>query len=379
MGESPSKHTLFFYVRTLICKISYACQYIEVRRLSAIESGYWLLIQGALAVIRVTVWVWDPSWDDSHAIPENLFWARSTRQWKYDLTETRLVVLWGSLQTGSPAWLPSLLLPLPDQLSIPNWALPAFSPRNQNPEQMFELARTLSRITIDWDDSLQILQNAEKFWDMPPGLFMAWVFAWPNLDSSWVDGPGKSFSCRLIKEKQYEGGEQRLHFLPCWNESCCWSMPAEDGVKRLVWARVFGVPSNRNRCVFALDEDPDFDTNSGGALQNKFVVGCDTPISGLDSRAPAEILGEARVKTMLKTMDMMWKTLDAILKVVQIRPPTPSIPSFRTEPHSPTNTVRTSQQASPAGSAIELATLPCADEEIEPDADQTPPPTREQC
>lgn len=349
---------------TLICKNSYACQYIEVRRLSAIKSGYWLLIQGALAVIRVVVWVWDPSWDDSRAIGEILGSLPYDRLWYYDLTETRLVVLWASLHTERPAWLPYAEPPVSTQLTIPKWALPAFRSPNQNPERMFELARKLRRDNIEWDEGLQVLQNAEHYWDMPPGLFMAWVFAWPNSDSSWISDP-ESFSCRIIRDKQSENGVQGLHFLPCIDDGYWHPMPYEDVIVTEFKFRVFGVPSNRNRCVFAFD----WYTNRGEQCQHELIVGCDTPIPGQNSRTPADMVGEPLVETMFETMDMMWKTLDPILKAKRYQPPTPSSPAAPTEPHTTTDPVRTSQQASPAGSAIELATLPCADEGAQPDAD----------
>ena len=351
------------YLSTLIDKNSYACQYIEVRRLSAIKSGYWLLIQGALAVIRVIVWVWDPSWDDSQAIME-VTWPITHRPWNYDLTETRLVVLWASLHTETPAWLPYadyLDSPMSAQLSIPDWALPAFRPRNQNPERMFELARKLRRDNIEWDESLQVLQNAEDYWDMPPGLFMAWVFAWPNSNSSWISFP-KSFSCRIIRDKQSENGVQGLHFLPCcYDEHSYWERN-EDGVGREFALSVFVVPSNRNRCVFA--------------LHNKLVVGWDTPIPGRNSWTPADFVGQAYLETMFETMDLMWKNLDPILKATRVQPPAPSSPAAPTDPHFPTDPVQTTQQASPAGSAIELATLPGANEGTQPDADIIRPQPR---
>lgn len=371
--------------------VGYACQYIEVRRLSAIKSGYWLLIQGALAAIRVSVWVWDPSWDDLHTEVTRGY-QPETRLWNYDLMETRLVVLWASLHTESPAWLPYTFQsnsmprwalpaiatfqsnsPMSAHLSIPRWALPAIAPRNQNPKQMFELARKLKRDNTEWDQSLQVLQNAEDFWDMPPGLFMAWVFAWPISDSPWSDGTRNSFSCRIIKDKQHENGVQRFHFLPCWDEEDV--SPSLERAGNLSWQtiHVFGVHSDRNRCVFALNEDPDSNTNSGGPLQHKFVVGCDTPISVHDSRTPAEMLEEPRVEKIFETMDLMWKTLDPVLEAVPIRPRTPSNSTSPIESYSSTNSVRTSQQASPIGSAIELTTLPSADEGTHPNADQTPP------
>ncbi|KAM0804512.1 hypothetical protein BDR22DRAFT_836306 [Usnea florida] len=346
--------------------IGYACQYIEVRRLSAIKSGYWLLIQGALAVIRVVVWVWDPSWNDFRAAHEPVL-VSYRRLWNYDLTETRLVMLWASLRTESASFLRYSFPSESGQLSIPNWVLPAFSPCNQKPEQMFELARKLKRDNIEWDASLQILQNAEDFWDMPPGLFMAWVFAWPNSDPSWVDGHRANFSCRIIKDKQYENGVQRLHCLPCWCQNLYWIRNEEDLEKEFT-NHVFGVPYNRHRCVFVYDETPGLNT---GPLQHRLVVGCDTPVWGQTSQTPANVLGESLEK-MFETMDLMWKALDPILKANDENyPPAPSSSDALTEPHTPTDPVRTSQRASPAGSAIELATLPSADDGTQPHADIT--------
>ena len=331
------------------------------------------MFQGALALIRVIVWVWDPSWDDSSTILEPMYGGDSIllyaygRSWDYDLTETRLAVLWASLHSEFPEWLRnsnSSPDPFRGQLSIPKWALPAFRPRNQNPEKMFELARKLRRDNSEWNESLRVLQSAEDFWDMPPSLFMAWVFAWPGSDSSWV-GYG-IFSCRIIRDTQSE----RLHFLPCWERgSVIPSMLFEDGVQKSFTCRVFGVPYNRNRFVFAFDEVPNV---GGGPRQHKLVVGCDTPISEQNPSTPANSISPSLGK-ISETMDLMWKTLDPILEARLFHTPPPSSPAAATEPHSPTDPVRTSQQASPASSAIELATLPRAGEGRQPDAAITGP------
>ena len=316
-------------------------------------------------MIRVVVWIWHPSWDDSRAVyaSEASGLRSHDRLWNYDLTETRLVVLWVSLHTESPAWLRHIYHRDPlmfGQLSIPNWALPAFSPRYQNPEQMFELARKL-RDSIEWDKSLLVLQNAEDFWDMPPGLFMAWVFAWK---SSWVRGPGKSFSCRIIKDKQYENGEQRLHFLPCLDYGRGHSIYEGD-----FELHVFGNPHDRNRCVFAFDEIPNLDTNSGGSPQHKLVVGSNTPISDLH---PTTLADRFNIREMREAMKMMWKPLSHILNANPWFPPPPRFTVALTEPHTPTTFVSTSQQASPTGSLIELAPLSSANEITQPDSDETP-------
>ena len=341
------------------------------------------MIQGTLAVIRVAVWVWDPLWDNFLTKTESPRSLSGKRMLNYDLTETRLVVLWASLQMEYPEWLSNSKYPkylsdsnvsdpsISTPLIIPKWALPAFRPRNQDPERMFELARKLRRDNIEWDESFRVLQNAEDFWDMPRELFMAWVFAWPKSDSSWVDGYVKTFSCRIIKDKQYENGVQRFHFLPCFYDKSVHPGPKGDDRKSFA-LRVFGVPYNRNRCVFAFDENPNMYTKSGGPLQHELVVGLDTPISVYNSRRPADILGEFSVETIFGTMDRMWKALDPILKYPPRRPSSPAAP---TEPHTPTTSVSTAQQASPARS-VASAPLPGAAEETQSDADIIRPQPR---
>ena len=426
-----------------------------MRRFSAIKSGYWLLIQGALAVIRVIVWIWNPLCDASRAVYDSeASGLRSyDRLWSYDLTETRLVVLWASLHMETPAWLrhayqidvrmsdqigvpkkktanamketlqetnrlksncstrkqyictpertpsppshsqwphghstESMLETPPkrvmryaiseitnpqsycgDQIGVPKWVLPALRPYGQNPKLMFELAKKLRRDNTEWDESLKVLQNAEDFWDMPTFPFMAWVFAWPNSDSSWFDSPGKSFSCRIVRDKQDGNGVQRFHFLPCWDIGFERVITNEDGVSIWFELRAFGVASNRNRCVFALDDLSFVYTNSRVCPQT-LVVGCDTPVPGHNLKTPADYLGNG-IEEMHQTLDLMWKSLDPILNAVPNQTPTPSSPDAPTEPHFPTDPVQTSQQASPAGSAIELAPLPGANDATQPDAD----------
>ena len=345
-------------VSTLICESSYACQYIEIRRLKATESGYWLLIQGALAAIRIVIWVLDPAWDDIQVVQEDPERRSGNFLWNYDLTETRLAVLCASLQSEIPEWLRNvpLFTEIPffydiSDLCIPKWVLPALQPRNQNPEKMFELARKLQCDNSEWDESLQVLQNAEDSWNIPREIFMAWVFAWPESDSSWVDGFWKNFSCTVIKDKQYENGEQRLHFLPCW----CNTVILKNNGLKVCAPRIFGVPHNRNRWVFAMD--------------HKLVLGWDTSLS-LDS-----IDNEWHIETIPQTMKMMWRTLDPIIEAHPDRPSYSLRHAAPFELYAPTDRVRTSQQESPTRS-VASAPLPGANDATQLDADIIRPQPR---
>ena len=97
-------------------------------------------------------------------------------------------------------------------------------------------------------------------------------------------------------------------------------MPNEEGVHKSCEIRVFGVPHNRNRSVFAMDEVPDRFTDNARPLQHKLVVGCDTPVIIQTSKTPANFLGEFtsgwddHIEKMFEEIDMMWNTLDPILK-----------------------------------------------------------------
>ena len=110
-----------------------------------------------------------------------------------------------------------------------------------------------------------------------------------------------------------------------WDNGSIRSIPDEDSVRRIFGISIFGVHSNRNRCVFILNKDPEFYTNSGGPLQYKLIVGLDTPVSELNLGTPADILGEFRVETIFRIIDRIWKALQSLVK------------SFRTSPISGQN------------------------------------------
>ncbi|KAF8456844.1 hypothetical protein BDZ91DRAFT_852459 [Kalaharituber pfeilii] len=47
----------------LIC-LGYLCQYVEVRKVTGSPAAWWLGTQAVLALLRVLVWIWDPTFDD---------------------------------------------------------------------------------------------------------------------------------------------------------------------------------------------------------------------------------------------------------------------------------------------------------------------------
>jgi hypothetical protein len=84
-------------VFALTAAAGYICQYIEVRKASAVETAYWLIVQAILALCRILYWVFRP-----HVWPKY-------QQRRYDISrqrvllnrsfhEVELIAIWSSLQ-----------------------------------------------------------------------------------------------------------------------------------------------------------------------------------------------------------------------------------------------------------------------------------------
>ncbi|KAL8932398.1 MAG: hypothetical protein Q9216_006855 [Gyalolechia sp. 2 TL-2023] len=188
----------FVCVFSIFCAFSailgYVCQYVEVRRTSPSQSAKWLALQGAFAILRVAIWIWDPSFDDfvmERGRPDG------SRNFVH-LSEAQLVMLWYThihptrirfakdilrtpLQTKTemdpyerarkegarpPNW---MYWSVPPDLRIPSWALPALDRSRGDVSAMFELARrlkvgspttTTTTTTTTWRDDLDTFTGA---------------------------------------------------------------------------------------------------------------------------------------------------------------------------------------------------------------------------
>lgn len=194
---------------------SHICQYIEVRRLTTRNSGIWLSIQGALALIRVAVWVWDPQFDypriyGTDCIVEE--YRRTEERKDYGLTAARMIVLWATSELRDKYW--KCYTHGKSSLIMPEWVLPAFQLGDRNPTGTFVLAQKLRQDSSEWDVSFEMLRGAESCWITPNWLSMAWIDTClgPNLPPDRKNR--NNFTCRVIRDNK-----QNFHFIPCWHSS----------------------------------------------------------------------------------------------------------------------------------------------------------------
>ena len=167
---------------------SYICQYIEIRRLSSIQSGQWLALQASLALIRVAVWIsnslrYNPI-APARMIRDSSSLSSSVQDVpQYSLTETRLVLLWASSRKNmgrgpdyraakNPWYGPSFRQ---SSLAIPSWALPAFRLGVRDHTRLFEVSRKLRHGGDQWEEALQVVRNIKCAWEIPDSLFMRWI------------------------------------------------------------------------------------------------------------------------------------------------------------------------------------------------------------
>ena len=188
-------------------------------------------------------------------------------------------------------WATSPLIRDSKDLVIPEEALLAFVTGKRNPHGMFLIAQRLRQDNSGWDTSFAILRDADCYWEIPAGLFMAWVGHYVRPTSTRDRKPKLNPSCNVIKDRN-----GNFHFLPFWRyilylrarksyqddqdefrDSLCsniprWSTGTYEQVS-CVSARVFGNPNIERRCIFAfnrLDARPPYSKD--------YIVGWDSPL-----------------------------------------------------------------------------------------------------
>ncbi|KAG6991428.1 hypothetical protein G7Y79_00052g087680 [Physcia stellaris] len=208
-------------IAALIAMVGYVCQYIEVRRMSARNSGIWLAAQGVLALIRMAIWVNDPDFD-------NHTFDKSSDISSPNLSDMQLGLIWNArikrLCQDKPVYDP---VPYPwyrrcldengcfdKDFSIPVWAAEALWDNSDNLHDLFTVAASIHAGLLDKEpEPLSIIHKAQDSWDMPGWLFMSWVLSHARPDELLPPLSLKlcSFSCRVILD-----GDWRCHVLPFW-------------------------------------------------------------------------------------------------------------------------------------------------------------------
>ncbi|KAI4254810.1 MAG: hypothetical protein L6R42_007036 [Xanthoria sp. 1 TBL-2021] len=224
--------------------IGYVCQYVEVRQTTAKQAILWLSIQAILAILRVTVWIWNPTFDDFTMRKE---WTMTHIQ----MSEAQLVMLWYSHinpkrsepsmqsrtlpgtkvlprtlhvhdlirkhQACPPGW---YYQTIPDALTIPNWVVHALHVAETEVHLLFSTAKTLKSEGSNWQKTFDRVAKAERYWDMPQWLFMLWVDAHEDETLLAQNLRGKvpklnSYSCRIIQD-----ADGNFSFIPYWTVDC---------------------------------------------------------------------------------------------------------------------------------------------------------------
>ncbi|KAL8756367.1 MAG: hypothetical protein Q9199_002979 [Rusavskia elegans] len=218
--------------------IGYLCQYVEVRQTTAKQAIVWLFIQAFLAVVRVAVWILNPSFDD--------FSMKKERTLTHiQMSEAQLVMLWYShihptrhVHPNASSGTKNLHIheiarrsqacprgwyyqSIPEVLTVPKWVLRALHVAETNVHNLFSTALLLFKSRgVEWQDTFNKVAKAERYWDMPQWIFMLWVDAHSDhsilAQDHLTKGPRwKSYSCRVI-----QAADGSFSFIPYWTADC---------------------------------------------------------------------------------------------------------------------------------------------------------------
>ncbi|KAL8765197.1 MAG: hypothetical protein Q9209_007658 [Squamulea sp. 1 TL-2023] len=305
---------------------AYICQYLEVRQTTTRQATVWLAAQGALAIARVAVWIWNPTFDD-------VTMQKDFVQSHVQLSEAQLVMLWysqidpirigahvasrsskrlhrhlvsPSTAASSPQW---PLSNIPDELKIPIWVLHGLNQAETNLPHMFSLALALYSKDEEWQWWFHVLRDAELSWDMPKWLFMLWVDAHTDQRLQEIGVVIKRYSCRVIQDCQGQ-----IHFIPFWtrrsdllpideataSEEVKNYGPLGDG-NRLC---VFGNPELDDRCIVSICDGRWNQTTA--PRPHRYDIGWDASLLGTDLRP--EAVEETR---------KLWINLERILALAE--------------------------------------------------------------
>lgn len=189
------------------------------------RSAIWLGIQGVLALLRVSIWVIDPGFDDLKSESED------EQAWHTEpiisMSEEKLLLLrLSKLHDSNPPQLDTSasFASAPNHgaseiphhgnpLTIPNWVLPVLDLSETELSRAFELAYSLysePAQTKSWKSALDLFRNCRRAWDFPLGFLSWWIEA--HTSRPFDTAPlrdGGTIGCRVIQDKH-----GRFHYLP---------------------------------------------------------------------------------------------------------------------------------------------------------------------
>ncbi|KAL8872522.1 MAG: hypothetical protein Q9174_001866 [Haloplaca sp. 1 TL-2023] len=277
---------LLIRTMSMICALSaivgYVCQYVEVRRTTPPQAAKWLAFQGFLAILRLAVWILNPSFDDfkmdrleCSGVSDDLHFseAQMVMLWYTHIHPTKDRPAAGQLPAGLPVDQMDEKAPLdyeqyrrrnlrpihwyewivPDELRVPAWVLTGLDKSRKDVNAVFQLAGRLhdTKKKASLQEDVETFTQAEFYWDMPGWLFMLWLDAHTNQKILANPSDARSYGCRVIRDK--EGQQGQYHFLPFWRHG---GITSAD----LTPIQIFGNPEEEARFFTAFDDseaDPD--------------------------------------------------------------------------------------------------------------------------
>lgn len=177
--------------------------------MSSSKSAIWLGVQGLLALIRVSIWVIDPVFDDLERGSED------SKTWHSEpyvsMSEEKLLLLRLSKLEASTTNNHTELYS--ESLTIPNWVLDVLDLNETGISRAFELAYSLFSENHDnpeWAKALSIFRSARRVWDFPEGFLDWWIEAHVLHTFKPEKQDRRHFlGCRII-----EDDNGRYHYLP---------------------------------------------------------------------------------------------------------------------------------------------------------------------
>jgi hypothetical protein len=152
--------------------LGYVCQYIELRGTSASLSGIWLAIQGGLALVRISTWIFAPLFlkDATDHEPRAELWAAS----EMERLSLELPLIWA---LSIPSGVVDLELTMPTWFLSPQLEMARGSHRKLTSFNILEALNIAKSVQAgSWDATVQACIQSPDCWDLPSDAFVDWLY-----------------------------------------------------------------------------------------------------------------------------------------------------------------------------------------------------------
>ena len=261
--------------------------------MTARNSGIWLAAQGVLALIRMAIWIKDPTCDnyafDKGHGPTYDTWSWDTNSNSASFSDMQLGLMWSAQleridKARSNAWQHIFSLSddrLDKDFSMPTWAANGLQNSFSCLPDLFVVAASIYNTDMMCDNSkiLSILTRDLPFWDMPGWLFMSWVWSHARPDEPLPSRSYKlsSFSCRVILDEN-----KKCHVFPFWITGGYYS-------KRFYTTKIFGKLITDGLTLIHISRKKIEDDYETRTLKSEEVSDLDlTPFTGWRSPVPVD-------------------------------------------------------------------------------------------